>query len=84
MYTQSDYVMERIHKDAYDRAYQEAEKLRALRRAGLARPNLLAQFACRGAGALGRLLVSLGQRLERAEGTFSTQARLESARGILR
>jgi hypothetical protein len=83
MCTQNDYVVQRIHKDAYDRAYRESEKIRALREAGLIRPNRVAQFAWRGAGALGRLLVSLGQRLEKVEATnrraFSSQARFGNA-----
>ncbi len=83
MYTQSDYLWQRINKDAYDNAYREAEKLRALRRAGLIQANPVAQFACRSAGALGRALVSLGQRLEKVDATskqaFSSQARLGSA-----
>ncbi len=67
MYTQSNYVIERIHKDAYDSAYREAEKLRALRRAGLLKPGRLEQITCRGIACLGRLLVTVGRRMERAE-----------------
>ncbi len=83
MYTQNDYLMERLNKDAYNNAYREAEKLRALRRAGLLPENAVAKFARRSAGALGRTLVILGQRLEKVEATsktaFTSQARLGSA-----
>ncbi len=64
MYTQCDYVWERVSKDSYDSAYREAEKLRALRRAGLMTSVRLPQLARRGLGRLGRLLVGLGRRLE--------------------
>jgi len=33
MYTQPDYLIERIHKDAYDRAFREAQTQRMLRQA---------------------------------------------------
>ncbi len=66
MNTQCDYVMDRFRQDAYDNAYREAEKLRALRRAGLIQSARLGQIARRGLSKIGRLLVGLGQRLERA------------------
>ncbi len=82
MYTTNEYVIQRIHKDAYNRAYQEAEKLRALRRAGLLKPSLLSRISYRGMGCLGRLLVAVGQRLEQAEASanqaFRSPAGLES------
>ncbi len=67
MYTQPEYLLERIHKDAYDNAYQEAEKLRMLRRAGLLPQGRLQQFACRAIAQLGRGLVTLGRRMERVD-----------------
>ncbi len=66
MYTQCDYVMDRVRQDTYDNAYREAEKLRTLRRAGLVESARLGQLARRGLSRFGRLLVGLGQRLERA------------------
>ncbi len=79
----TDILWQRMSKDAYDNAYREAQKIRALREAGLLRANPVAQFARRSAGALGHILVSLGQRLEKVEATskqvFSSQTRLGSA-----
>ncbi len=69
MYTQPDYLIERIHKDAYDNAYREAEKLRMLRRAGLLAPGRLQQVACRAIAYVGRGLVTLGLRMERVDVT---------------
>ena len=71
MIIQSDYVIERIHKDAYDNAYREAEKLRMLRRAGLLKPGWLQQWTCRGMACLGRGLVAIGLRLERMDPTLN-------------
>ncbi len=66
MYTQCDYVLDRFRQDAYDSAYREAEKLRTLRRAGLIESARLGQIVRRGLSKVGRLLVGVGQRLERA------------------
>lgn len=71
MYTQPDYVMQRIHKDAYDNAYQEAKKLRLLRQAGLIKPGRLQLWICRGMACLGRGLIALGSRMERMDPTVS-------------
>ena len=67
MFTQSEYVAVQMNRDAYDRARQEAENLRKLRQAGLIQVNPITRAACCAAGALGRLLVAAGQRLERVE-----------------
>jgi len=56
-----------MNRDAYDRAYQEAEKLRQLRRAGLIQRSWFAKISSRGAGSVGRKLIELGQRLVNQE-----------------
>jgi hypothetical protein len=67
MLPQNEVVMIQMHKDAYNSAYQEAEKLRMLRQAGLLQSGSLYRLVCRGAVVLGRLLVTVGRRLERLE-----------------
>ncbi len=63
MFTQNEYVSLQLNRDAYDSAFQEAEKLRKLQSAGLLRTSRLPDIAVRSAGTLGRLLMALGQRL---------------------
>lgn len=71
MIIQPDYVIERIHKDAYDNAYREAEKLRMLRQAGLIKPGKLQLGFCRGVACVGHVLVMLGRRMERMDPSAS-------------
>lgn len=67
MFTQSEYVANQMNRDAYDRAFQEAENLRKLQQAGLLQPSQLTRAYRFTAGRLGRLLVALGQNLVRVE-----------------
>ncbi len=67
MFTQNEYVMMQVNRDAYDRANSEAKKMRMLKQAGLLQPGQLTRIACRAAGTVGRLLVGLGLRLVRVE-----------------
>ena len=67
MITQPLYVIERIHKDAYDNAYREAEKLRMLRQAGLIKPGKLQKGCCWIIARMGHGLVTLGRRMERMD-----------------
>jgi hypothetical protein len=63
MYTQNEYAMIQVNKDAYNDAYREAEKLRTLRQAGLLQPSRITCMVCRGAASFGRLLIAVGTRL---------------------
>lgn len=67
MFTQSEYVANQMNRDAYDRAFQEAQNLRKLREAGLLQPSPLTRAVRHSAGRLGHVLVALGRSLERID-----------------
>ena len=67
MWAQDEYVKQQLHKDTYDRLFQEAETLRKLRQAGLLKTRAFPKLACRSLACLGRALVALGRRLEQME-----------------
>lgn len=73
MYTQNEYVSIQLNRDSYTSAYQEAEKIRLLRRAGIAEIRLTDVFCC-AAGRLGHALVSIGKKLEQLERSASIAA----------
>ncbi len=81
MFNQNEYVAMRINQDAHDRAFAEAEKIRALRQAGLIQPGSIARLASRGAGSLGRVFLTLGQRLVNVEASTLQSAAFHPSTG---